>query len=57
MRNCNYSILLVFICVNLASAKFPIPTYAPVDRLIANTTSFIKENPKNAHGYYYIMTF
>jgi hypothetical protein len=31
---------------------FAIPTNAPIDRLIANTTAFIKENPKNAHGYY-----
>jgi hypothetical protein len=28
------------------------PTPAPIDRLIANTTAYIKENPNDAHGYY-----
>jgi hypothetical protein len=31
---------------------FAAPTPAPVDRLIANTTAYIKEKPNNAHGYY-----
>jgi hypothetical protein len=31
---------------------FVSPTYAPVERLIANTTAFVRENPGNAQGYY-----
>jgi hypothetical protein len=44
--------LLVSLYTNPADAMFVGPTYAPVDRLIANTTAFVKENPGNAHGYY-----
>ena len=54
MRNHKYlfPILFVFLSGNLANAMFAMPTYAPVERLIANTTAFVKENPENAHGYY-----
>lgn len=47
-----FPILFVFLSGNLANAVFVMPTYAPVERLITNTSAFIKENPENAHGYY-----
>jgi hypothetical protein len=31
---------------------FALPTPAPIDRLIANTTAYIKEKPNDAHAYY-----
>lgn len=42
--------LLVLAAV--ARAEFAGPTYAPVDRLIVNTTAFLKEHPDNAQGHY-----
>lgn len=51
-NRCLFLILLVSLCAKPADATFLGPTYAPVERLIANTTAFVKENPKNAHGYY-----
>jgi hypothetical protein len=47
-----FLILLVSLYASPADAMFVGPTYAPVNRLIANTTAFVKENPGNAHGYY-----
>ncbi len=35
-----------------AGGKFAVPTPAPIDRLIANTTAYIAEKPEDAHGYY-----
>ncbi|MHC4155819.1 MAG: hypothetical protein ACYST6_12975 [Planctomycetota bacterium] len=35
-----------------AGAMFAAPTPAPIDRLIANTTAYIKEKPNDAHAYY-----
>jgi hypothetical protein len=35
-----------------AGAMFALSTPAPIDRLIANTTAYIKEKPNDAHGYY-----
>ena len=35
-----------------AGAMFALPTPAPIDRLIANTTAYVKEKPNDAHGYY-----
>jgi hypothetical protein len=35
-----------------ASAMFMMPTDAPVDRLVKNAEAYIKENPKDASGYY-----
>lgn len=54
MRNQTYlfSILFVSLYANLANATFLGPTFVPIDRLITNTTAFVRENPKNAHGYY-----
>ena len=53
MRNCKWlSIVLLLVCTCKVNAMFAMPQNVPVDRLIKNTTAFIKENPKNAHGYY-----
>jgi len=54
MRAYKYLFLILLVClsVNVVNAMFAVPTYAPVERLIANATAFVKENPKNAHGYY-----
>lgn len=54
MRAYKYPFLTLLVCLsnNVVNAKFAEPTYAPVERLIANATAFVKENPKNAHGYY-----
>jgi hypothetical protein len=46
------SLLLTLLCATLTNAMFAIPTYAPIDRLIANTEAFIKENPQKPDGYY-----
>ena len=47
-----FPILLVLLYGRIVYALFPAPLYAPVERLITNTTAYIKENPENAHGYY-----
>ena len=47
-----FPILFISLYANLANATFVGPTFAPVERLITNTTAFVKENPENAHGYY-----
>lgn len=44
------SLASVFAAV--AEGMFVAPTLAPIDRLLANTTAYVKENPKDAHGYY-----
>ncbi|MHC4648190.1 MAG: hypothetical protein ACYTBJ_22240, partial [Planctomycetota bacterium] len=45
-------ILIVLSFGSAAGAKFAMPMPAPIDRLIANTTAYIKEKPNDAHGYY-----
>jgi len=44
--------LIVLFFGSPAGAMFAAPTPAPIDRLIANTTAYIKEKPNDAHGYY-----
>jgi hypothetical protein len=44
--------LLVLTFAGITHAKFALPTYAPIDRLIKNTAAYIEENPKDPHGYY-----
>ncbi len=46
------TMLLIFLCCNISLGMFTIPPEAPVDRLIANTAAYIKENPNDANGYY-----
>lgn len=46
------AIFLLCVCGSAARAMFAGPTYAPVERLIANASAYVKENPKKAHGYY-----
>jgi hypothetical protein len=46
------TILIVSAFRNPADAKFLPPTFSPVERLIANTTAYVKENPEMPHGYY-----
>lgn len=44
--------LLTCVLSTLAYGTFVSPNPAPVERLIRNTTAYIEENPKDAHGYY-----
>jgi hypothetical protein len=44
--------LIVLFFGGPAGAMFAAPTPAPIDRLIANTTAYIREKPNDAHGYY-----
>ncbi|MHC4240410.1 MAG: hypothetical protein ACYSUC_11790, partial [Planctomycetota bacterium] len=44
--------LIVLLSGSPVFPRFAMPTPAPIDRLIANTTAYIKENPNDAHGYY-----
>ncbi|HUT28438.1 MAG TPA: hypothetical protein VMX13_01500 [Sedimentisphaerales bacterium] len=44
--------LIVLSFAGPASSMFALPMPAPIDRLIANTTAYIKEKPNDAHGYY-----
>jgi hypothetical protein len=37
---------------DVSSAKFLMPTAAPIDRLLPNAAAYVKENPQNANGYY-----
>ncbi|MBN1972996.1 MAG: hypothetical protein JW787_05115 [Sedimentisphaerales bacterium] len=46
------ALLLLSIVCTISQAKFVMPQPVPVDRLIANATAYIKENPKDAQGYY-----
>jgi len=43
---------LSFLFCEWAQAKFRMPTFAPVDRLIQNASAYVKENPNDANGYY-----
>jgi len=45
------SLLLLAFC-NMADAKFAMPVDAPVERLIANTMAYMKENPEDPYAYY-----
>jgi hypothetical protein len=45
-------ILLLFVYCDITLAHFAVPIPFPADRLIDNMNSYIKENPKDAHGYY-----
>jgi hypothetical protein len=36
----------------MASAEFMAPTDVPVDRLLANTAAYVRENPNDPQGYY-----
>jgi hypothetical protein len=44
-------IFFLFIC-GIVKAHFSIPNLAPVGRIIPNAEAYVKENPKDAHGYY-----
>lgn len=44
--------LVTWLSCSVVCASVQPPTFAPLDRLLANTTAFVKENPTNAHGYY-----
>ena len=46
------TILLVFLFVDSSLGRFPAPTYAPVERLIANASAHTREEPNDANGYY-----
>jgi len=54
MRGYKYllAILIIPAFGNPADAMFMPPTFAPVERLISNTTAYVKENPEMPHGYY-----
>jgi len=45
------AIALLIYCT-AANAMFVLPTDAPIDRLIRNTTAYIKEKPKDAKAHY-----
>jgi hypothetical protein len=44
--------IILFIFCNISQAMFIATDSTPVDRLTANVTSYIKENPSDANGYY-----
>ena len=44
--------LALLTACSAAHGMFVMPAYAPVERLIKNATAYIKENPKDPHGYY-----
>jgi hypothetical protein len=46
------ALAVVAAAATFAQAMFMMPSDAPVDRLIANAEAYIKENPKDASGYY-----
>lgn len=46
------TLLLLFMSCSISQAMFTMPPEAPIDRLIANTTAFIKEHPNDPNGYY-----
>jgi hypothetical protein len=55
MRACRYCVVAALIAeswAGVAAGKFVVPTYLPVDRLIENTTAYIREHPQDAGGYY-----
>ena len=47
----SFAILALFAATS-ALAHWAMPTDAPVDRLVANLTSYTKEHPEDADGYY-----
>lgn len=46
------AVAVVAAAATFAQAMFAMPSEAPVDRLITNAEAYIKENPKDASGYY-----
>lgn len=46
------ALLLLFFVCSISKAMFFMPSEAPVDRLIVNTTAFTKEHPNDPNGYY-----
>lgn len=44
--------LLTFLLSTISFGRFMLPTVAPVDRLIKNTTAYINENPQDTNAYY-----
>lgn len=51
-RNCVLLVTVIAVCAAQSWGHFPLPTYAPVDRLITNTAAYIAEHPEEADGYY-----
>ena len=51
-RTLTLVIPVVLLVASLAYGMFAMPVEAPVDRLIANCTAYIKEHPQDARGYY-----
>jgi hypothetical protein len=51
---CKLLIVVILSCIqcNIVKAMFAIPSEVPVDRLVANATAYIEENPKDVNGYY-----
>jgi hypothetical protein len=47
-----FAIILTCIPCSIIKAMFDIPSEVPVDRLIANATAYVEENPTDANGYY-----
>lgn len=48
----NRLLLASMLLAPLTHARFAFPPEAPVDRLITNTSAYVKENPKDPMGYY-----
>jgi hypothetical protein len=46
------AVILFGIPCNLLKAMWAIPPIVPVNRLVANATAYVKENPTDANGYY-----
>jgi len=47
-----FGFLVIIACYSTSQAMFAMPQRIPVDRLIANASAYIEENPEDAHGYY-----
>lgn len=43
---------VIVFCVSAALARWAAPVYVPVDRMIANATAYIAEEPNDPTGYY-----
>lgn len=52
MKTRLYTIMIVFLWAGVAMGRWALPSYLPVDRMIANATAYIKEEPNDASGYY-----
>ena len=55
MRVSGYWVAAILIAgswAGIAAGRFARPSYLPVDRLIENTTAYIREHPQDASGYY-----